>query len=269
MLLTRRFGGDVENQIVALTHDSSHMVFSHLIDLVLGDPLKQDYADNRHKEYVYDSDLAEILTSDGFDAERIADVKKFPLVDRDVPDLCADRIDYTLREFFLWAYKDDASIVKQCLDDLKLYEERIIFASMDSAEKFARGYMKCETESWNGVKTGIRFSIFAQVMKEALGKGIVTEEDLYRDDAFVTQKLEKSRNREIKRLMKILSGEIRYEEVEKDGQYSWKRKFRYVDPEFVVDRSVFRLSEVDSSYRNLLEKQRKRLEKGFHVNILP
>src|SRR4051812_29346399 len=43
MLLVRRLGGSLQEQIAALLHDVSHTVFGHVIDYVFNDHLGQRY----------------------------------------------------------------------------------------------------------------------------------------------------------------------------------------------------------------------------------
>src|SRR3989338_1569443 len=101
LFLVRMLGGGLEEQIVGLSHDVSHTAFSHVVDWALGDPSKEDYQDNRHLKFINNSSLASIFGKNGFSAENIADLHSFSLVDYPAPDLCADRIDYTLREMAL------------------------------------------------------------------------------------------------------------------------------------------------------------------------
>jgi hypothetical protein len=51
------------------------------------------------------------------------------------------------------------------------------------------------------------------------------------------------------------------------GNTLLKAKFRYVDPKFLKNNSIQRLTEVDSSYRKLIEKDKIKCAKGYKVKI--
>ncbi len=63
MLLLRKYGAALEEQMAGLLHDISYTAFSHTIDRIIGNPEKQDYQDNRHRKFVYSTDVPQILNS--------------------------------------------------------------------------------------------------------------------------------------------------------------------------------------------------------------
>ena len=52
MLLVRRLGATLEEQIAALLHDVSHTAFSHVIDYVFDEHVTQGYHEEHKLEYV-------------------------------------------------------------------------------------------------------------------------------------------------------------------------------------------------------------------------
>src|SRR3989344_9365429 len=108
MILLRILGASIEEQVAGLLHDVSHTAFSHVIDHVFR---KKDYDfhEEHQEEILNKGGIKGILKKYGFSLERVIDSKNFGLLEREVPDLCADRIDYffrdlgTLRQDFSWA----------------------------------------------------------------------------------------------------------------------------------------------------------------------
>jgi len=98
-ILLKKFDAPFREQVAGLIHDFSHSVFSHCIDYVLnkGAEEKQNYQDNIFANYILSSDLPIIFKKYHLDIKFLLDEKNFPLKEKDLPDLCADRIDYTLR----------------------------------------------------------------------------------------------------------------------------------------------------------------------------
>ena len=99
LLALRQLKADLEEQVAGLLHDVSHTAFSHLVDWVIGDPTKEDFQDKNHLSYLKKSEIPKILSEAGFDVKQIADHHRFKLLERDAPEMCADRLDYALREF--------------------------------------------------------------------------------------------------------------------------------------------------------------------------
>ena len=91
MLLLKKLGAGVEEQVAGLLHDVSHTAFSHLIDFVIGNAANEDYQDMTHESFIKKSEIPEILSKHGFDVQVAIDYKRHGLLEREIPDLCADR----------------------------------------------------------------------------------------------------------------------------------------------------------------------------------
>ena len=116
MILLKRLGAEIEEQIAGLLHDISHTAFSHVIDWVLGDLTKEDYQDNHHLSVIKNSEVPKILEKYGFNYKDIADTESFSLLEKPAPSLCVDRFDYTIRDLKNLG-KD--GIVKLCVANLE------------------------------------------------------------------------------------------------------------------------------------------------------
>jgi HD superfamily phosphohydrolase len=65
MLLVRKLGGSLEEQIAALLHDVSYTAFSHVIDYVLQEK-GEDYHEQIFEEVITNSTIPSILDKYGF-----------------------------------------------------------------------------------------------------------------------------------------------------------------------------------------------------------
>nr|WP_239256412.1 HD domain-containing protein [Listeria ilorinensis] len=126
MLLIRKLGGALEEQIAGLLHDVSHTAFSHVIDLSLdGD----DYHDKIFNKVVFDSEIPYILQKYNYSVKNLLS-QKWPLLDMGAPFLSADRIDYTLRD--MYTYQNIS--LEQChnfIDSLIVKEAYIVSNSLN------------------------------------------------------------------------------------------------------------------------------------------
>jgi len=258
MLLLKKLGADLEEQVAGLLHDVSHPAFSHVIDWVWGNQIKEDYQDNSHFYFLTNSSIKNILDKYKLDVSKIANLENFKLLEREIPFLCADRIDYSLREFNLWA---NPHIVKKCLENLLVVDHKIVFKDAYAALEFAKTYLKCQQEHWASFEAISRYHHLSKLLKEALNRKILTRNDFLNDDMFVLNKIHQSNQKDLinkleKMREKITSGKIGTRR---------KKKFRYVDPEVLINNKIKNLSSIDQSFARLLEKQRQLNEKGVEI----
>ena len=98
MGLVRHFGGTLDAQIAALLHDISHTAFSHVIDYVVDNHDHQSYHEDKKAWSVAQSDVPAVLVQHGIDLETVLHEENFALLEQPAPRLCADRLDYFLRD---------------------------------------------------------------------------------------------------------------------------------------------------------------------------
>ena len=100
MLLIRQLGG-LQEQVAGLLHDVSHTAFSHVVDVVLENEA-EDYHEAIFMDVIKQSSIPAILEKYGYEVENILDTSRWSLLEQSAPALCADRIDYTLRDRYFY-----------------------------------------------------------------------------------------------------------------------------------------------------------------------
>jgi hypothetical protein len=263
MLLLRKLGASLEEQTAGLLHDVSHTAFSHVVDGLLGDPSRESYQDEVHPSYIAGPWLSGLLSEYNIEPARISDFKNFPLLDKDLPDLCADRLDYTLESASMLSYPE----VQKLADSLIVKDSEILLNSREAASSFGRMYMEFQKELWASDVISIKYFFFAKLLKLAIEKKVLKEEDLYTDDEYAMRKLEGSSDEEISRYLSFLYSEPKFKHNEISPQYIIRKKFRYVDPKYLENGQVFRLSDKDPEYRFIIESERKRLQDGIKIDV--
>lgn len=261
MLLLKRLGASLEEQVAGLLHDVSVLAFSHIADWVFGKGPQGDegYHDTIHNRFVSKTEIPTILKKHGFSTERILDETNFPLLEREIPDLCADRVDYALREFKYWL---KPKAVRKSLDTLVNLNGELVFSSQNSAFEFATNFLQLQKKHWGSHETALRYYHFSNAIKLALSEQLVSEEDFYGSEATMIRKLEAANNGEIKNTLKYLKdGEIK--ENKKKVGVKVVKKFRHVDPKVLVGSKLVRLSRLSSRFRTMLLKHRQANKKSF------
>jgi len=256
MLLLRMMGATLEEQVAGLLHDVSHTAFSHVVDWVVGDGKTENYQDEQHDQRLSQSEIPAILERYGFSPKRITDYHWFGLLEQEAPDICADRVDYALREIPI-------ETAKQILVKLRVREGKMVMEDRASAEEFARAYLKLQIEHWGGFEATSRYRLFANVIREAMNKKIVTMNDFWEDDDYVMRKILTANDKHISsQLESLRSRSLKGYPI--SGLVVYK-KFRYIDPLFMDGDKLKRVSEVDEDF--CLEIERARLKNQKWVRI--
>jgi len=261
MLLLKKLKSSLEEQVAGLLHDVSHTTFSHVIDWAIGNQTKEDLQEKNHRRFLSDGEIASILKKYGFEPNKIAHLKKFKLLEQEIPNLCADRIDYGLRDFYIWA---NPKIVRSLIKNLAIIEGRIVFTDFKSAYLFALTFLKCQRERWGGYEAVGRYYLFSLALKRALNKRILILKDFYQDDDFVVDRLIKSRDKKIFTLLNILKNKVLPKNLQGKRKIV-RKKFRYVNPEFISNSQIKKLSQVSDKFKSLLEKERRLNQKGVKI----
>lgn len=265
MILLRKLGAALEEQIAGLLHDVSVLAFSHVTDWVFGEGRKgkEDYHDSIHNSFVNNTKIPIILKKYGFALNQILDEKNFSLLEKDMPDLCADRVDYALREFKGWP---NPLIIQKYVNNMANYNGEIIFSNSKTAFLFASNFLKLQTEHWGGYEAMMRYHLFSQALEIAVGEKFLCLEDFYKDEKFILNKLENSDNKIIQGLLKTLKNK-KFKVVKNKSGKKIIKKFRYVDPKILQNGKLIRLSRINSKFRQVLNKHREINKKGLVVNF--
>ncbi len=259
-LLLRKYDAPFEEQIAGLIHDVSHSAFSHCIDYVLdsGSEKEHNHQDNLFDSYVRKTEIPEIIRKYGFDLEYVLDDKNFPLKEKDLPDLCADRIDYSLRTAVIFNELDDRN-KKYLLDNLTTKNNNWVFKDFEGAKKYAELFFKLNTDYYAGLPSATMFRTVGDCLRYSLQKGYISEDDLYTIDKLVIGKIEGFLNRDerLKLLFDRMNNKGRVINDPNDYDVSLFCKSRVVDPLFKQGQEFKRVSEVDPSWNNIIKQELK------------
>ncbi|WP_409298788.1 HD domain-containing protein [Peribacillus sp. SCS-26] len=264
MLLLKRMGASLEEQIAGLIHDVSHTAFSHVVDHMTGN-LEQNYHETIFEEVVKTSEIPAVLSRHGYRMEGILPADRWLLLERELPDLCADRIDYTLRD--LTAYgsitMDEA---RQFIADLEVVDKKLCVGSLDAGDWFAEAYYKEVIDFFLDPGNVYGYALLADILKIGIEKKILSMEDIKKDDEYILNLLYSSSDREIKGMLEGFSRRA----VSDDRNYDIhvKKKIRIIDPLIRYKGRLVRGSELSSNIRQMNRKAVERSTKGTYIRLI-
>lgn len=260
-LLVRRAGGGVEEQVAGLLHDASHTVLSHVMDWALSKP-GESFHEVHKDRYLEGTELPGILAQHGFGDHRPFQEELYPLVERDAPHLCADRLDYALRDAVAFGKLplEDARGAVSCLTAHPGADspERILaLRDPELGLRLARSYIACDRDVWANPAHVDMARRTGDLIGAMVRGGQIAEDELWcaGGDAEFWQTLGRKTDEAGRAVMRRLEEENLPDE---EGLgLPRAAKTRTIDPDIVVGEALAPLSEVDGAWKEELEAYRR------------
>ncbi|MFH0969713.1 MAG: HD domain-containing protein [Patescibacteria group bacterium] len=255
--LLRKYKAPLAEQIAGLLHDVSHSAFSHCIDYVLknGTERNQSHQDDIFKSHILKTEIPRILKEYKISLDYIFNDKNFPLKERNLPDICADRIDYFLRDSFCFG-EISKKRINYFLNNLKTLNKKWFFASYKSAKEFSKSFFITNGRYYSGLPTALMFKTVGDCLKFALEKGYINKKDLYTTDKEVLDKIRKNveKDKKLDLLWRRMNKKIKY----KFGNgMKISCKSRAIDPFFIKNGKLMRVSDIDKNWKEIVKKESK------------
>lgn len=268
-----RLNATLEEQVAGLLHDVPHTAFSHVIDFVFGGETGVPFHEEFHEAIINNSEIPAILEKYNINTQNIFHNEKHTLLEQDLPDLCADRIDYFFRDMVT----DKAMTTKEVEDlfsDMARFEQDIAFEHQDIAKQFAEKFRDASDRLWGNPYQAALYHIFAEAIKIGLIEKVIDFKDLFSTDEIVYNKLVDSNNDSIiYRLnqvkdLKIDSAQRADPAMAGDYDFFIKAKIRIVNPYILKQGKLIRLSVLDPEFHRQNQSYYDKKRAGFYIKII-
>lgn len=268
--LLNKFEAPLLEQVSGLLHDVSHTAFSHVADYVFSSGFgdRQNFQDDCLDDFIKKSEIPRILKKYKISYKDILDDSKFPLKEKELPDLCADRIDYFLRELKI-VNRATKKEINEFIDDLTIISNCWVFQNKELAKKYAYLFLNINNLFWSGPETAVMFRTMANLIKYSVNNRIITEEDLFTTDKEIWDKIKfkADNDNNLKLLIDKANNKFNYKTCSKnDYDLHALCKSRVVDPLFLDNSNLRRVSEIDPDFLNLKDKYFK--PKEYYMKFL-
>lgn len=260
-----------EEQIAGLLHDVSHTVFSHVGDYVFEDRTHgSSYQDDIHLWFLETCGLSKILEKHGYTKEKI-DHKNpnFRALDRPLPELCADRIEYNLQGGLLrnLLTKEEFFRVKE---SLSFESGTWTMDSLECAQKLGACSLIMTETLWSSAWEAVSYRLTAEALRHSFTISLVTFDEFhFSTDMSVWEKLKNSNDPYIKERMDHLQNIHSAFTLTDQGDEDilLKLKFRGIDPLVKTAKGTFPLTHLDAAYRSEYERVKTQIDKGHAIKF--
>ncbi|MBN2002770.1 MAG: HD domain-containing protein [Anaerolineae bacterium] len=247
--LLRRLGAGVLEQASGLLHDVPHTAFSHVIDFVFPND-EHTYHEQQRESVLSGSDLPGILTRYGLDWRYVTEAENFSLLEQPLPHLCADRLDYFLRDGVVdWKLVSPAE-AQDLLDHLKVFEGAIVVDDVDIARWLAETFIKLDDLCWCGLQEVGWYAVAARALRAALTGGVITEQDFAGADEALFARLHAAEDSEVQHWLALLRPDVNFARVTDpaSADLTVLPKVRAIDPAVLVGGHAVQLSRLDPAF---------------------
>ena len=267
MLLIKKFGGSLEEQIAGLLHDVSHTAFSHVIDFVLENK-EENYHEKIYRSIITTSEIPNIFTKYGYDYQHILfDHSKWRILEQPSPELCADRIDYTIRDMYHYG-QINIQEIQQFLEHIVIVDGQMVIKNIEEAEWLVNTYYKEVIDFFMNPLNIYGNDTLAKVLKIALGKKIITLDTLLETDENVLNYLRTSSDKELQAILKQIHPNVIVKEDKNNYDLHRKSKLRMIDPTVQIGNEIIKASNISESIKEMSESAKRKAEKGMFVKII-
>lgn len=245
--LLRRLGSDVEEQAAGLVHDVPHTAFSHVIDFVFPNS-EHDYHEKNSDALILESDLPQVFAGYNLDWRKVTDSAHYSLLEQPLPRLCADRLDYFLRDGVVDVGTFTVHDASAFLEHVRVWEDEIVIDDIDAARWLGEEFIRLDTICWCSPQEVGWYAVMARALRSAMDLGLLAEADFRSTDAVILDKLKTAGEPEIDRWLRLLRPDVDFERVVGPADLNTLPKVRAVDPPVLQHGRTVPLSQLDSAF---------------------
>ena len=255
-LITWHFTHDVKQTVAALLHDVSSPVFAHVVDFMNHDYVTQESTESDTRKMIENSQqLQSLLKKYGLTTDEVCDYHMYPIADNDSPRLSADRLEYTMRNFYRYVHLS-AEEIAEYYNDLTVIkneegEDELAFQTLEIAERFTLHTIET---SRIYIQDADRYSmeVLGRILKKAMELNVLTGNDLYSGEKEVIEKLMgNEKTRKMWEWFCSISEMETSDEAEDDSWIMVPAKKRYINP---LVRGRGRIMDISPEVRTVISE---------------
>ena len=185
---------------------------------------------------------------------------------RSAPELCADRVDYTLRDMYTYGYIS----LEEVHRFLGYYRSRgkMVLQSIEMAEWFTETYYKEVIDFFMKPMNIYGNDMLVKTLKLALHKKVIHADDFLLEDDELISKLQQCNDSEVHALLRKVHPNVKVKEDRDDYDLYQKNKVRLIDPPLLREGEVIPASVVSENIRQMSDIAYEKAVRGMYVKVI-
>lgn len=182
--------------------------------------------------------------------------------------LCADRIDYTLREAYHY-FDTNLDDIHQFLNSLQVVNDQIVLDQVAAGEWFIEQYYQVVLELIYDPVNIFGYEWMSRILSIALNKGVLTQADLMKTESEVLETLPRSKDVELASLFRAFYRDVCFQEVDENQDFDihQRKKLRLIDPLVQVGNQVYPTSACSTVAKKMTAEAKERSEQGIYLSV--
>lgn len=268
-MLLRKYHAPLEECVAGLLHDTSHTVFSHVGDFLFGNGDEAlSYQDTIHNWYLEKQGIGPILAKYALTIEAInPENPEFIALEKPLPDMCADRIEYNLHTAFLFGLMSEKQ-VHNILKHLHYENNQWFFDDPDIALQFAKISLYYTENLWAEPEELVAYQWMVKAMQAALAANELTVHEIhFSTDLEVLHLLHKSQNRDVQKFLQLFydpQDSFQFTN-QMEADHFIKSKFRGIDPLVYYQGKLCSLSSINETFAAQFLNVKEKTARGYYV----
>ncbi|MBN1249409.1 MAG: HD domain-containing protein [Anaerolineae bacterium] len=247
--LLQRLGAGTIEQAAGLVHDVPHTAFSHVVDFVFPNAA-HTYHEVHRDRIVRGSDLPQVMAKHALDWRTVTEAENFPLLEQPLPQLCADRLDYFLRDGIVDVGTFSSDEGQALMQHLRVDQGQIVVDDVATARWLGDRFIELDDVCWCSVQEVGWYTVMAEALRSAIAHQVISEDDFAGTDRQVMAQLTEAAIPEISQWLGLLRRDVDFVRVSPTTEYDLVAlpKVRAVDPPVMVRGRVRPLSQIDPAF---------------------
>jgi uncharacterized protein len=253
--ILKRYGASEKEQVAGLLHDIPHTAFSHVVDFVFPNE-DHTFHEKFTEKIIFSSEIPAILKKYGMEVKEILDKDKFGLLEAELPDLSADRIDYFMRDT-----RPDSIfprlLINKFLNGIFVRNSKFYFKDRSLACLYAMLFMDAGRLLWLDPNSHGSYFLLARALKRAMELNRISENDFFKTDSQVFKILQSSEDGEVKKYINRLNPKTSFIYMDEGAEFTGPNKPRVVDPWVEQSGELVRTSTLIPGLTEVFERFKK------------
>jgi HD superfamily phosphohydrolase len=228
------------------------------------------YHEDHREAFIRRSDLPEVLAAHTTAWEVVTEAENFSLLEQPLPQLCADRLDYFLRDGIVDVGTFTQDEGEALMQHLVIDGGQIVIDDVAMARWLGEHFIELDEVCWCSTQEVGWYTVMAEALRGAIAQQVISQADFASTDRQVMARLTEADVPEIDHWLSLLRQDVDFVRVPPETAHDLVAlpKVRAVDPPVMIHGEVQPLSKIDAAFAARRSDYIASKEGRWHLRIL-